>query len=341
MSANHQDPLTDQEADSPTLREPTESGPTGVSNSTTAGSPNKSHYSSPYPAEEHDRHARTASNYSSHAAPPGENQLHEVSHEPPGDASGAVVAPKGESNGNMLEENPERQPKPARVRAYQDDRRTYNTHDQSFQNSGGKMSMASVPDVYRQSFQFRPQKPVISSRRQKFRYIFLVLACVAFLLLIIGTPLEMFRSRYSSTCVTLWGSRPTCGSSRYDPTDWGCSSRNSKVNAARAFCIVSLILSALSILTGVLLALQVGFLANRHLIPALLSLSTVLTLLIAWACVAGIYNESQCEVIDEATGTVVVEGTALKEVYKYGAGFGLLVASWCLQVIATAFESFA
>ncbi|KAH9599388.1 Amastin surface glycoprotein [Trypanosoma melophagium] len=195
------------------------------------------------------------------------------------------------------------------------------------------MSAGPVPEIYRESFRFRhePRKKQ-NPRIRILRIVFCVLSFCSFALSVIGTPLDMFRVRSSSVCVTLWGSRATCGTNEYTPTDWGCSIRRSHINGARAFSILSILLSFVAFILGVLLVIEK--IIFRRTVPAVISLGASITLVLTWGLVAGVYNQMLCE-------TATSAGNSLKGTHKYGAGFGIIVTAFGLQFIATIVEFFS
>ncbi|ORC87750.1 amastin-like surface protein-like protein [Trypanosoma theileri] len=195
------------------------------------------------------------------------------------------------------------------------------------------MSAGSVAEIYRESFRFRqePHKHK-NSRKQMLRILFCVLCFCSFVLSVVATPLDIFRDRSSSLCLTMWGGRATCSTNEYKPIDWGCSDRRSHINASRAFSILSILLSCIACILGVLLVFEIFLF--RRIVPAVISLGASITLVLTWGCIAGVYNEMLCE-------TEISPGTSLKGTYKYGAGFGIFVAAFCLQFVATIVEYFA
>ncbi|KEG12145.1 amastin-like surface protein-like protein [Trypanosoma grayi] len=194
------------------------------------------------------------------------------------------------------------------------------------------MSTATVPEVYRESFRFRPEpaKPKTFFENM-WQVLFCVLSFVSFVLTLVATPIDVYRDRGSSACVTMWGSRRTCGTNEYTPTDWGCADRENHIDAARAFSILSIILTFGSFVLGALLIARLF--VYKRIIPAVISLGATMTLVLTWGCLAGVYHQKLCD--DDP-----LSGVALRETHTYGVGFGLFVAAFCVQLITTVVELF-
>ncbi|KEG10156.1 amastin-like surface protein-like protein [Trypanosoma grayi] len=153
--------------------------------------------------------------------------------------------------------------------------------------------------------------------------IFLILQAIVFLAVLIATPLDIYRSLFSDACYTMWGYKPDCGSETIR-TRWSCKQRRDTISTAAAFAIISIFLA---LINSALAALSL-FCKMRlsNMILFLLSMLIVLTLMVCWACIANVYNEPMCD---------KKRNKAIGDSYGYGVGFGLLLASWFVQILAS------
>ncbi|KAH9597037.1 Amastin surface glycoprotein [Trypanosoma melophagium] len=149
--------------------------------------------------------------------------------------------------------------------------------------------------------------------------LFLIFQTVVFILILIATPLDVFSSRGMGSCYGLFG-RKRCGGfgGAVTSSSWGCSRRHATMNAAAAFAIISIFLSCGATVMAFLMYFHIYY---PRLILFILSLLTAITILICWACVATVYNESLC-----------ASENGFGASHSYGPGFGLTVFTWILQV---------
>lgn len=163
-------------------------------------------------------------------------------------------------------------------------------------------------------------------------FVYIVVECVVFLFALIATPIAQFKLEgFATMCITMWGLKLKCDSTKYDARGadaFGCDQAKNNMAAAAAFSILSIVVLLAAIAWGFLLILQkVSF---KWIRPILALVATVF-LLICWACVAGVYTSKMCEAAD-------FEKYSYKEFgYRYGAGFGLMVTAWVLQLLIFAF----
>lgn len=131
----------------------------------------------------------------------------------------------------------------------------------------------------------------------------------------------------AKSCWTVWGLKYNCGSTTYNlkwSSAFGCGQRRNNMNGAAAFALASIVISLIALIYGVMMIL--GSCQSR-VVPLVLSLLAMATLLVSWACVAGVYNNNMCN----CNGCFY--SGKFKYYAKYGAGFTLLILSWVLQVI--------
>ncbi|ORC88731.1 amastin-like surface protein-like protein [Trypanosoma theileri] len=143
---------------------------------------------------------------------------------------------------------------------------------------------------------------------------------IAFILIVVATPPDVFRSWDSNVCYSLFGEKKSCG--RYGgsvkSSSWGCERRESTMNAAAAFAIISIAFSLIATIMAFLAYFRLCFVRLGLFIMTLL---TAITLLISWACIADVYHKPMCG-----------SSAGLKSTYSYGPAFGLIVFTWVLEV---------
>lgn len=157
----------------------------------------------------------------------------------------------------------------------------------------------------------------------------------AFVLVLVGTPIDQFRSKGhdgligDTPCLTLWGYKDKCYSTKYDLRTkeiWAlCDDR-------RTHFLVAEVLSIISI--GVFGAAAVfGFIqlcccsSCCRCVCLLLNILGVGAAGVTWAFMVTEYN-------------IQYDNNAcfkLKSLYKYGAGFALFVTGWCLCLVNIVF----
>lgn len=136
----------------------------------------------------------------------------------------------------------------------------------------------------------------------------------------------------ASSCFTMWGFKWDCGSTTYNARGtaaFGCGQRKNNMTGAAVFAIVSIAFVLVAFLYGLLLVLGC---CRGYLLPAIMTLIAVATLLVCWACVAGVYNNNMCN----CTGCAM-SGKLKNNGYAYGPGFALIVSAWCFQVVNCVF----
>ncbi|CAJ1013910.1 Amastin surface glycoprotein, putative [Leishmania lindenbergi] len=158
--------------------------------------------------------------------------------------------------------------------------------------------------------------------------IYVVVQFVAFLFVLVATPIDMFRIRPRFTfapnqCLTLWGIKNNCSTTVYDirsDSRWAtCTPRRDRFRVAQAFAVISIFVYGAAFVLGVIMLFCCRWF--RWVCLALNSVGAV-TVCIVWACMAVSYNR------DEGTGC-----QELRIVYSYGAGFVLLLLAWVLDIL--------
>lgn len=151
---------------------------------------------------------------------------------------------------------------------------------------------------------------------------------------------EVYCRSTTPTCLTMWGAKAKCSCGNYIGTGkaaFGCATRRNNMNGAAAFAVFSLaLLLTILVLSGLTIA---GGLRIPTMVPPILSAVATATLLVSWACVAGVYSIHMCKVDLESlldgdlTSTAdAYDGKLMNMGFQFGAGFGLLVTGWVLQV---------
>ncbi|CAJ1005143.1 putative Amastin surface glycoprotein [Leishmania naiffi] len=157
--------------------------------------------------------------------------------------------------------------------------------------------------------------------------IYAVVQFVAFLLVLVATPIDMFRIRGDTKvipgqCTTLWGSKLNCGSTGYtmnSDMQWAsCPARRDRFRAAQAFTVISIFVYGAAFVLGVIMLL-----CNRSFRWVCLTLNAVgaVTVFIVWVAMAVTYNRVE-----------VTTCLDLRNADIYGAGFVLLLLAWVLDI---------
>lgn len=189
------------------------------------------------------------------------------------------------------------------------------------------------------AFRYTPfALPITMLHNRTGAIIYLIIEVLVLALTAIGTPIEQFvsKSGRSDGCITMWGVPSSCGSSNYNAPHgakgvaaFGCGQRKNNMTGAAAFAIISIVVVVILVLYGLLMFLGM---CKSLVLPAILTLLAVATLLVCWACVAGVYNNSMCNCYGCGR-----PGKYKDFWLKYGAGFWLIVVAWIVQVIGCVF----
>lgn len=181
--------------------------------------------------------------------------------------------------------------------------------------------------------------------------IYAVIMLIAFLFVLVGTPIDMFRGKDAKSvsdsfsnkaCYTMWGYKEKCYSTKYTEklknTYNQCKGRLGLFRAAEAFAIINIILY---LLTAILAFIQLC--CCRCLRWVCLALSVLgITLVITWACMAAVFHtQSDCEKVANVSSDYCLitspQCGKFSVSSKLGAGFALIVTSWCLDIVAIPF----
>nr|ACS87843.1 g-amastin [Angomonas deanei] len=168
----------------------------------------------------------------------------------------------------------------------------------------------------------------------------LVLEAIIFLFVLIGTPIDVFKTKSKApprTCYSMWGVKQ-CGAHKANPAGAIYKGFPSKailnnMNGAAAFAIISIFVTLVSLVLTVLLVCK----CIPKIIPAVVSILAFFTILIVWACQAGSYNKGT----DYGSIFGIVITIKIKQYCNYAGSFGLFVTAWCLQAIEMILVFFA
>lgn len=190
--------------------------------------------------------------------------------------------------------------------------------------------------------------------------IFLVLQFIAILLLCVATPIELFTlndtwrdlifpslvGTNEKLCVTAWGMKAGCRSTGYYNRDYTtnfCYRVRTNFRVIEAFFLMSLAFMVFAFIAALFSVCQK---VGKGSVGAL-SVFAVMVCVIPWGVVAGMYWQKPCCETDywhtpqQVRVCVFSNGSQdvppFKDMGSYGAGFGLTVTAWCLQVVASIF----
>ncbi|TPP46832.1 Amastin surface glycofamily protein [Leishmania donovani] len=186
--------------------------------------------------------------------------------------------------------------------------------------------------------QARAFRREVSKMGCKFTFlVYAILQLIAFLSVLIGTPLEMFRGTtrdpYNvSLCITLWGTKYDfqCHFIMYAQTTDGqwarCTTRRQHFRMAEALVVISIILYALAALLGFIMLFCCSLL---RWVCLALNVVGLLTLGITWGLMVTEFNKGDGPLCPP-----------LKNNYKFGYGFFLLLVAWVLDLVDIVFLLF-
>lgn len=166
---------------------------------------------------------------------------------------------------------------------------------------------------------------------------FTVLEVSVFILVTVSTPIpHFFPHSYHGrrSCYTIWGYKDKCPNLRYTTkgnSAWGCSHRRNTMNTAAAFAVVSVVLLLTTVVIGVLMVFD-RF--KILLVPIILSCLLSVSILVSWACVASVHNDTMC---GGDTAVLCVNKSFKTCGWDYAVGFYMMVVAWCVQMIDTIF----
>lgn len=151
---------------------------------------------------------------------------------------------------------------------------------------------------------------------------------LALFFMVLGTPYDVFRLKYSTpsgyNCYSVWG-RKRCGGAhpgaRHDEMYLRCGAFEASMKAAASFCIISI---AAILILFILIISYLTYLIKGKLIIVLFFLFTILCTCIPWPVVAGLYHNQTCRV-------------RFKDIANYAPGFPFLIIPFCLEIISFIF----
>ncbi|CAJ07884.1 putative amastin-like surface protein [Leishmania major strain Friedlin] len=157
--------------------------------------------------------------------------------------------------------------------------------------------------------------------------VYVVVQFVAFLLVLVGTPLEMFRAPNRpgvAQCLTLFGFKLDCKSLEYEETvdmQWlNCPARIARFRLAQAFTLISILVYGAAFVLG--LVLLYGCTIHRWVCLALNIVGAV-TLCVVWVAMVVTYKKPDEPLCREVRNMG----------YRFGTGFALLVVAWILDIL--------
>ncbi|XQJ24963.1 amastin-like protein [Leishmania guyanensis] len=161
--------------------------------------------------------------------------------------------------------------------------------------------------------------------------LYAVLQLIAFLFVLVGTPIDMFRSRdeapFGNTpCITLWGIKDKCYSGMLSQNSddlWSsCPGRGSRFRVAQAFAIISIFVYGIAAALGFIMLCCCS---SLRWVCLALNLTGVITLCVVWASMMRTYY--------------ALDGRCFGQRFRnnFGSGFVLLVFAWCLNIIDMVF----
>ncbi|TPP42966.1 Amastin surface glycofamily protein [Leishmania donovani] len=180
--------------------------------------------------------------------------------------------------------------------------------------------------------QARAFRREVSKMGCKFTFlVYAILQLIAFLSVLIGTPLDMFRGDLNDfgerPCVTLWGFKRMCYSIVYAlDTDekWAtCHKRRSRFRMAEALAAISIMVYCAAFVLGVIMLFCCSLL---RWVCLTLNVVGLLTLGITWVFMVLAYVQED--------GVLC---PALRTDYKFGYGFFLLLVAWVLDLVDIVF----
>ncbi|TPP40018.1 Amastin surface glycofamily protein [Leishmania donovani] len=158
--------------------------------------------------------------------------------------------------------------------------------------------------------------------------IYAVIQFIAFLLVLVGTPLDMFRGTnkevaFSHFCLTLWGAKWGCSNSSYflksDEVWTNCTGRRNRFRAAQALAVISIFLYGAAFVLGIFFLLCCPFFRWVCLV---LNIVGIFSLGIVWAAVVLTHYADEDDHCPK-----------MERFFKLGVGFAFFLVAWCLDII--------
>lgn len=224
-------------------------------------------------------------------------------------------------------------------------------------HTGSEAASEKEEDATENKYDRNTKHPVIGL------YIYIVLQFVSLILVVVATPISMLKINDTwrdkiypelagdsrQLCVSAWGMKLGCNQKGYyrrDYTHAFCYRVRVNFKIVEAFCLMTI--------GFMVLGLVLGLCSSFHMVGkgATGSIGTfaMVMCLIPWGVIAGMYYQKPCcettgwntdskatDCRGNNTNIVDEDIPGFKTMGSYGAGFGLLVAAWAIQVIAIAF----
>ncbi|CUG85862.1 amastin, putative, partial [Bodo saltans] len=155
--------------------------------------------------------------------------------------------------------------------------------------------------------------------------IFTALSFIAFVLFVIGTPLPWLRSDVTSRQqISLWSYEveTASGNQVTKVADFGCDKMKEYFRGAEAFSIITIFVSAVTVLVGVLTRFR-GTSAKP--LGTVFAFLTFLSSLVCWGIGVAAYRRDFCN-----------QPTFDQQRFRLYTGAGLFVAGWVLSAVAFA-----
>ncbi|AYU82389.1 Amastin surface glycoprotein, putative [Leishmania donovani] len=158
--------------------------------------------------------------------------------------------------------------------------------------------------------------------------LYAILQFIAFLLVLVATPIDMFRQYpviiSKAACLTLWGSKRSCSGLRYDidvTSYWVlCPKSRKRWRTAELFAILSIFVYGTAFIFGCIKVYVCGCL---RWVCLALNVAGIVTLCVVWGLVVFVYH------VPENINCI-----SLKDFnYRFGAGLILFLVAWCLNII--------
>ncbi|KAL7694907.1 amastin [Lotmaria passim] len=193
--------------------------------------------------------------------------------------------------------------------------------------------------------------------------VYVVLQFITMLFVVIATPIQLFKinndwrdkiypelvGSKKRLCVSAWGMKLGCNQKGYynrDFTHTFCYRVRLDFKIVEAFCLMTICFMVLGLALGILSIFQK---VSKGATGAIGAFAMVLCL-IPWGIIAGMYYQKPCcettgwntdnkvrNCVGNNTNIRNEDIPGFKHMGSYGAGFGLLVAAWAIQVVAIAF----
>lgn len=174
--------------------------------------------------------------------------------------------------------------------------------------------------------------------------IYAILEAIAFLFIVVGTPIDQFRSKTdnndltsflgNTACLSLWGRKNECYSTTINtrPSKLfdACKDRLVRFQAGEAMAIVSIVLYGLCLILALCACGCCSACACcLRVVIVILTIAGIASGAAVWGCMANCYNV-QHSFSESSDASLCL---SLKDHFKYGAGFALILVAWILHTV--------